>query len=93
MAAAQLDRLSETRPLARRPVNDGKSTTAAIFEAFEAVSTDPDEGEVLYEQVEPDALDSLLDGSAGDPKVMVELWDHPVVVTSNWVAVYATDAV
>ena len=31
-------------------------------------------------------------GSAGDPKVMIELWGHPVVVTSNWVAVYATDA-
>ena len=92
MAATQLDRLSETRPLARRPVSGGESTTAAVFEAFEAVSTDPDDGELLYEQVEPDALDALLDGSGADPTVMIELWDHPVVITSNWVAVYATDA-
>lgn len=92
MAATQLDRLSEMRPLARQPVTDGESTTEAVFEAFEAVGTDPDEGDSLYEQIEPDALDALLDGGGADPTVMIELWGHPVVVTSNWVAVYATDA-
>lgn len=92
MTAAQLDRLSETRPLARRPVSNGESTTQAVFEAFEAVGTDPDDGPVLYEHVEPDALDALLDGGGADPTVMIELWGHPVVITSNWVAVYATDA-
>lgn len=92
MAATQLDHLSGTRPLTRRPVSNGESTTAAVFEAFEAISTDPDEGELLYEQVEPDALDALLDGGVADPTVMIELWEHPVVITSNWVAVYAKDA-
>jgi hypothetical protein len=92
MATTELNRLSETRPLARRPVSARETTTAAIFEAFEAVTTDPEEGELLYDQIESDALDSLLDSGAADPKVMVELWGHPVVVTSNWVAVYPKDA-
>ncbi|MFB6168234.1 MAG: HalOD1 output domain-containing protein [Haloferacaceae archaeon] len=92
MSTPELNRLSDVRPLARRAVSAGESTTAAIFEAFETTTTDPDEGEALYDQVEPDALDSLLDGGAADPRVLVELWSHPVVVTSNWVAVYPKDA-
>jgi hypothetical protein len=89
---SELHRLSKTRPLARRPISGGENTTAAVFEAFEAITTDPEEGEVLYDQIEPDALDSLVNSGAADPKVMVELWGHPVVVTSNWVAVYPKDA-
>jgi hypothetical protein len=92
MAATDLDQLSGRRPLARRPVSAGESTTEAVLEAFEAVATDPDEGSLLYEQIEPDALDALLDDAPADPTVMIELWGHPVLITGNWVAVYRQDA-
>lgn len=92
MATTQLDQLSGKQPLARRPTSAGESTTEAVLGAFEAVGTDPSRGALLYEQVESDALDALLEDAPADPTVMVELWGHPVLITNNWVAVYRQDA-
>jgi hypothetical protein len=77
------------RPIARRPISSAESASAAVVRAFETVDGRPAGERVLYDFVDPDALDTLLATGGGDATVRVRLWDHPVVVTPERVTVYA----
>ena len=73
--------------IARYPVSDDESVVEAVLGAFGLVAERRDDGEVLYDFVDPDALNGLFAGN-GRPTVSAELWGHPVVVTPEAVTVY-----
>lgn len=78
--------------VARYPVSPDESPSQAVLSAFEMVADRPHEPSetVLYDYVDPDALDRLLD-DATRTRVETRLWGHPVVVTPSLVSVYARD--
>lgn len=73
--------------IARYPISDDETVSEAVLGAFGLVAERRDDGEVLYDFVDPDALDQLFGGN-GAPTVSAELWGHPVVVTADAVTVY-----
>ena len=73
--------------IARYPISDDESVSEALLGAFSQVMERSDRDEVLYDFVDPDALDRLF-GGKGSPTVSAELWGHPVVVTPDAVTVY-----
>jgi hypothetical protein len=73
--------------IARYPISDDESVVEAVLGAFGLVAERRDDGEVLYDFVDPDALEGLFAGN-GTPVVSAELWGHPVVVTPEMVTVY-----
>lgn len=75
--------------VARYPVADDERVSEAVLSAFGSVGERGD-GAVLYDFVDPDALDRLFAGN-GSPTVSVELWGHPVVITPDMVTVYEED--
>jgi hypothetical protein len=73
--------------IARYPISDGERVSEAVLDAFDTIAARRDDGEVLYDYVDPDALDRLFDG-AGTPTVSAKLWGHRVVVTGDAVTIY-----
>jgi hypothetical protein len=73
--------------IARYPISDGETASEAVLGAFDLIAARRGDGQVLYDYVDPDALDRLFDG-AGTPTVSAELWGHRVVVTDDAVTVY-----
>ncbi|MFB6168337.1 MAG: HalOD1 output domain-containing protein [Haloferacaceae archaeon] len=86
-AGVQLIDQSTGEGIARYPISDGETASEAVLGAFELVSATRDDGQVLYDYVDPDALDRLFDG-AGSPTLSATLWGHQVVVTDEAVTVY-----
>ncbi|ESS05686.1 MAG: hypothetical protein A07HB70_02164 [uncultured archaeon A07HB70] len=60
-----------------------------MLSAFEMVDDRPHESSdtVLYDYVDPDALNRLLDDAA-ETQVETRLWGYPVAVTPSLVTVY-----
>jgi hypothetical protein len=79
------------RPVVRRPVSANESASQAVVRAFDAVAGRPAGDRVLYDFVDPDALDALIARGDGDATVRLDVWDHPVVVTGDRVTVYERD--
>jgi hypothetical protein len=76
------------RPVARYPVDDGETVTEAVVAAFDLVAARPDDGTVLYDHVDADALEALVADAGDETAVRTELWGHEVVVTGETVTVY-----
>ena len=80
------DRLTEYQ------VDDEVPVSEALVAAFDGVGArDLDEPSVLYDWLEPDAIDLLFRHTSGDPEVVVELWGHPVHITRESVTIYERD--
>lgn len=80
---------STDAPLARYFVGEAESVSEAIVAAFEQTGARglADES-VLYDWIEPDALDLLFRHSQDDLRVVLELWGHPVRVSRETVTIY-----
>lgn len=65
----------------------------AIVAAFstESINLNPAEMEPLYEWVDVEALNELLDSSHGDTRVSTSIWGYQVTITSDTVEVYGLD--
>ena len=73
--------------IARYPIDGDESAAEAVLAAFGMIAGRHGDDEVLYEFVDPDALNRLFGGN-GAPTVSATLWGHPVVVTPEAVTVY-----
>lgn len=81
-----------TERLAEYPVDDSEAVSEALVEAFDRAGVrDLEEQSVLYDWLEPDAIDLLFRHTNGDPEVLVELWNHPVLITRGAVTIYASE--
>jgi len=71
------------------PIQRDQGATEAVLAAFEAIGVDLDEPvELLFNQIETDGLDSLVDGSNRDVRVETRLWGYPVTITADSVTIY-----
>jgi hypothetical protein len=78
-------------PLTRVPFDDGASVSVTLLEALsEAGAPIESSGFVLYDVLDPDALDGIFD--RGDPSVefTMDVRGYHVVVTSDGVKVYSS---
>lgn len=62
----------------------------AIVAAFtnESINLNPAEREPLYEWVDIEALNELLDCTRGDTRISTIIWGYRVIITSDTVEVY-----
>jgi hypothetical protein len=78
--------------LAEHPVDDSEPVSEALVDAFDSAGVrDLEEASVLYDWIEPDAIDLLFRHTNGDPEVVVELWGHPVHITRDAVTIYESE--
>ncbi|MFB6252164.1 MAG: hypothetical protein ABEI27_10865 [Halobellus sp.] len=73
---------------ARTGNEDGANAIVAAFSEgpLNGIST---EDSTLYEWIDPDAVDSLLESASSEVKLSTTIWDHPVVITRDAVEIYA----
>jgi hypothetical protein len=75
--------------VARYPVSETEAVSEAIVAAFEQIGARGfEDGSVLYDWIEPDALDLLFRQSRGDPQVDLKLWGRPVRISRETVTIY-----
>jgi hypothetical protein len=75
--------------VAQYPISEAEAGSEAIVAAFEQLGARGiDEGSVLYDWIEPDALDQLFRHSQGNPHVDMELWGRPVRISRETVTIY-----
>lgn len=66
---------------------EGAHAIAAAFSEG-SININPDEMEPLYEWVDVEALDKLLESTRGDARISTIIWGYRVTITSDTVEVY-----
>jgi hypothetical protein len=83
--------LDEREPEVVRTLGGDETATEALVRTFDRVETTGEgRSPSLYDQVDPDALDELLQHGDRNVDVRLTLWGRPVVVTPRRIEVYAT---
>lgn len=84
----QFDPVADERA-ARYRVSEAESASEAIVAAFEQIGASGlENGSVLYDWIDPDALDQIFSQSRGNPHVDLELWGYPVRISNDTVTIY-----
>lgn len=74
-------------------VDGDESTCEAIVSAFDLGGVDVADTEtVLHDWIDTDALERLNDAPGQTLRISTYIWDHPVVITSDAITVYADGA-
>jgi len=86
--------LPRPEPLVRYSRDGDEDGTNAVVSAFREDPIDgvPADADSLYAWVDPDAIDDVLDSAGTDVRLSAVIWDHPVVITSEEIAVYEPGA-
>lgn len=94
MADVESSAMSPDNPL-REPIltysrNLEQEAEHAIVDAFstEPINLDPDKMEPLYEWVDVEALNELLDSTPGDTRISTTIWGYQVTITSDTIEVH-----
>lgn len=69
---------------------EGEDAIVAAF-SKESVSLNPAEMEPLYEWVDIEALDKLVESARGDARISTVIWGYRVTVTSGTVELYGLE--
>jgi hypothetical protein len=72
--------------------SSNERASEAVLSAFYAARIDIDDrDEVLFDQIENDGLDLLIEGSDQHLRVSTRLWDYTVVITPEDIIIYDSD--
>lgn len=86
-----MEQAAETRPPAivytRSPDEPLLQAVVAAF-SDPAVEVDPRAAEPIYEWVDFDGIDSVIESSQSEVRIATRIWDRQVVITADTVQVY-----
>ena len=78
--------------LVRHHIGPDESVSEAVLLAFERLDDDLGGRETpLYDWIDLDAVEMLFRNTGTDPRVVVTIWDHPVVLAPGFVEILPRD--